>query len=303
MSSGPSKECQRFEALLVKKITGNLPSNEENSLGTHLEECALCAAEERSLAVVWQGFDSVPVPDLPPELRQTTREAILEDLKRKRAAVPWIVQVHLRSTWAAFVAFAAGLALVGISYGLIRGLIDPAVHHHYILVPLLGLWWLLFTGTLWLMFEGKRITSTLDLVSAGSVSIALLTLIIAFLAHQLDFLRWPAMFASYRITAAADYFFGIGNTFAAAWWVHCCLASFAGAFLFGFSRPARSTGNLLLGALIATILLSPAIYLQGASHNHSLGLIAFAALGTYVGSLVGTGMGLLFRRRFSFQTA
>jgi len=85
--------------------------------------------------------------------------------------------------------------------------------------------------------------------------------------------------------------------------VHCCLASLIGAFLFGVSRSPRSTENLFIGSFVVMLLLSPAIYLQGASHNHGFGVIAFATAGTYVGSIVGMGLGLFIRRKLSFHIA
>jgi hypothetical protein len=111
------------------------------------------------------------------------------------------------------------------------------------------------------------------------------------------------MSAAYEIARATDYLFGVGNTFVTAWWVHCCLASFIGAFIFGISRSPRSSENLFIGSFAVMTLLSPAIYLQGASHNHGLGIIAFAAAGTYIGSLIGTALGLFIRRKLSFQLA
>jgi hypothetical protein len=183
-------------------------------------------------------------------------------------------------------------------------LVDPTVHHYYFLVPLFSLWWLLYVGGFWLIFSGKGERSLpLDLVSARSVSVALLTLLISFLTYELEFLRWLAVSAAFEIAVVSNDVFGMGNTFVAAWWIHCCLASFIGAFIFGLSRSRGSSENLFIGSFVVTIFLSPAMYLQASSHNHGLGLIALAALGTYVGSLVGVSLGLLVRRNFSFQAA
>jgi hypothetical protein len=194
--------------------------------------------------------------------------------------------------------------MTGISYGLIHRLVDVSLHHHYVLVSLFGLWWLLFTAGFWLILRGNRQRAlSLDLVSASSISITLLTLFMGFLSYELELFRWLAMSASSEIAAASAYLFGVGNTFVSAWWVHCCLASFIGAFIFGVSTSTRSPANLFVGSLVVMILLSPAIYLQGTSHNHGLGVILFAALGTYVGAVVGMGLGLLVRRNLSFQFA
>jgi len=142
-----------------------------------------------------------------------------------------------------------------------------------------------------------------DAVVASAMSVALLTLFVSFLTYEVDFLRWLATAAAYEVAVVSHGLFGIGNTFVTAWWIHCCLASFVGAFIFGVRKTSPGSQNLLLGSLLITILLYPAIYLQGSSHNHGYGIIAFAAFGTYVGSLLGTGFGLFIRRQFSFQAA
>lgn len=304
MNPERNKGCKEFEALLVKKITGDLLPGEENSVQNHLLQCAPCAAEERALAGAWQRLDSLPVPEIPLELYEKTRLSILGHLKHEKALFPWLAKIPMTGIWAALVPITAGLAMIGISYGLIHRLIDPRVHHYYILVPLFSLWWMLFTGGFWLILKGKgKRSRPLDLVAASSISITLLTLLISFLTYEVDFLRWLAMSAAYEIAVVSNYVFGMGNTFVTAWWVHCCLASFIGAFIFGISRSPRSSENLFIGSFVVTILLSPAIYLQGSSHNHGFGLIAFAALGTYVGSMLGTGLGLVIHRRLSFQEA
>jgi hypothetical protein len=162
----------------------------------------------------------------------------------------------------------------------------------------------LFTAGFWSVIkDNKSGLFPPNLITVSSISITLLTLLIAFLAYELEALRWVAMSAAYEIARVTHYLFGIGNTFVTAWWVHCCLASFIGAFIFGVSRSPRSSDNLFVGSFVVMILLSPAIYLQGASHNHGFGVIAFAAAGTYVGSLVGMGIGLFIRRKLSFQVA
>jgi hypothetical protein len=194
--------------------------------------------------------------------------------------------------------------MTAVSYGLIHRLIDPNVHHYHLLVPLFSLWWVLFTAGFWSVIkDNKSGLFPPNLITVSSISITLLTLLIAFLAYELEALRWVAMSAAYEIARVTHYLFGIGNTFVTAWWVHCCLASFIGAFIFGVSRSPRSSDNLFVGSFVVMILLSPAIYLQGASHNHGFGVIAFAAAGTYVGSLVGMGIGLFIRRKLSFQVA
>ncbi len=256
------------------------------------------------MAMIWQECEGLPVREIPTELYEKTRDRILSDLKREKSLSPWLAKIPSTGPWRALVPIAAGLATTGISYGLIHRLVDPTVHHPYILVSLFSLWWMLYVGGFWLILKSKGEGSLpLDLVSVRSISVALLTLVIRFLTYELEFLRWFAVSAAYEIAVVSNDVFGMGNTFVAAWWIHCCLASFIGAFIFGLSRSRGSSENLFIGSFVVTIFLSPAMYLQGSSHNHGLGLIAFAALGTYVGSLVGMSLGLLVRRQISFQAA
>jgi anti-sigma factor RsiW len=299
MNSEDNGSCKEFSSLLVKKISGEIASHEKPALESHLAQCASCAIEERELSAIWQRFDSLPVPEIPTELHENTRGLVLGHLKREKPRFAWFSKVSLTRRWGALIPLTAGLAMTAVSYGLIHRFIDPSVHHQYFLLPFFSLWWLLFSAGFWAILENKAP----NLVCASSVSITLLTLVIAFLAYELEAVRGVAMSAAYEIAVATDYLFGVGNTFVAAWWIHCCLASFIGAFIFGVSTSPRSSANLFIGSLVVMILLSPAIYLQGASHNHGLGVIAFAAAGTYVGALVGMGLGLFIRRQFSFQLA
>jgi hypothetical protein len=296
--------CTEIHSLLVKQIADDLLPEEKRSVERHLAECASCAAEERSLAMIWEAFEGLPVREIPTELYEKTRDRILSDLKREKSLSRWLAKIPSTGPWRALVPIAAGLATTAISYGLIHRLVDPTVHHPYILVSLFSLWWMLYVGGFWLIFRGKGERSRrLDLVSARSISVALLTLVISFLTYEVEFLRWLAVSAAYEIAVVSNDVFGMGNTFVAAWWIHCCLASFIGTFIFGFSRSRGSSENLFIGSFVITIFLSPAMYLQGSSHDHGFGVIAFAALGTYVGSLVGMGLGLLIRRQLSYQTA
>jgi hypothetical protein len=296
-------KCTEIHSLLVGRIADDLLPKEKRSVERHLAECASCAAEERSLAMIWEECEGLPVREIPSELYEKTRDRLLSDLKREKSQSPWPAKIP-PGPWRALVPIAAGLATTAISYGLIHRLVDPTVHHYYFLVPLFSLWWLLYVGGFWLIFRGKGERSLpLDLVSARSVSVALLTLLISFLTYELEFLRWLAVSAAFEIAVVSNDVFGMGNTFVAAWWIHCCLASFIGTFIFGFSRSRDSSENLFIGSFVVTIFLSPAMYLQGSSHNHGFGLIAFAALGAYVGSLVGMGLGLIIRRRLSYQAA
>ena len=296
--------CNDFSSLLVRKIAGEILPHEKRALESHLAHCPSCAIEERELIATFQKLDSLPDPEIPAELYEKTRQTILVRLKQEKSRAAWFTRIPVSWPWRALFPLTAGLAMTAISYGLIHQLINPSVHHHYLLVPLFSVWWILFTAGFWSILRDKKaVLFPLNLVSASSISITFLTLLIAFVAFELDSLRWVAMSAAYEMARASHYLFGIGNTFVTAWWVHCCLASFIGAFIFGISRSPRSSENLFVGSFVVMILLSPAIYLQGASHNHGLGVIVFAAAGTYVGSVVGMGLGLFIRRKLSFQVA
>ena len=111
------------------------------------------------------------------------------------------------------------------------------------------------------------------------------------------------MRAASKIAAGSLYLFGIGNSVVTAWWIYCCLASLIGAFTFSVRQVPLEPRNLLVGSLVVTTLLLPAILLQGVSHNHGYGIIAFAAPDTFARALVGMATGLFACRQFSFQAA
>ncbi len=304
MSPDKERDCKEFTSLLVKKITGEILFQEERALDIHLAYCSSCVTEERELSAIFQGLDSLPDPEIPTELHESTRQMILGDLKRGKNRFAWFEKIPKTGPWQALVPVTGGLAMTVVSYGLIHRLITPSGYRPYFFVAFLAVWWMLFTAGSWSILKDKReVFFPLNLISASSISITFLTLLMAFVAFELESLRWVTMAAAYQMARATDYFFGMGNTFVTAWWVHCCLASFIGAFIFGLSRSPRTSENLLISSFVVMILLSPAIYLQGASHNHGLGVIAFAAAGTYIGSLVGMGLGLFIRRKLAFQIA
>jgi hypothetical protein len=296
--------CQNFSLLLVKKISGKILAEERPALERHLAHCASCVSEERELSALWKRFASSADSEISRELYENTRRIILEHLKQENSRLAWVTKIPHTGAWRALAPLTAGLAMTAISYGLIHRFIDVSLHDRYVLVALFGLWWLLFTAGFWLILRGyRRRALSFDLLSASSILITLLTLFIGLLSYELELFRRLALSASYEIAAASNYLFGMGNTFVTAWWVHCCLASFIGAFIFGVSTSRRYPENLFAGSFVVVLLLSPAIYLQGASHNHGLGIVAFAAAGTYVGSLLGMAVGLFIRRKLSFQIA
>ncbi len=298
MSHERNRTCEDFESLLVKKITEELLPEEKQVLEKHLAQCSFCLVKEQELAKEWQSFDSLPVPEIPIELYERTRETILVHLKREKSLLPWPGRIPRGRLWSLLAPSAAGLVTAGISFALVRNLIDLRVHSQHILLALVGLWGLLFAGCFWLILGGKRNKSLLlDVVASFSISITFLALLISYLASGVDSLRWLAMSAAYEVAVGSNYLFGIGNTFVAGWWIYACLASFIGAFIFGVRRGPALPQKALLGSFLTTILLFPAIYLHGSSHGHGYGILAFAALGSFVGALIGIGVGFFVRRQ------
>lgn len=290
--------CEDSESLLVKKITGELLPKEKKFLDDHLAQCTLCVAKERELTREWLSFDSLPAPEIPAELYGNTRNLILSHLKRERSPLPLAERIPRGGVWSLLGPLAAGVAITGVSYALIRNLINLKIHQQHILIALFSLWGILFAGCFWLILQGKRKKSLLlDVVASFSISITFLTLLISYLSSAVDLIRWPVMSAAYEVALVSNYFFGIGNTFVASWWIYACLASFIGAFIIGVRRGPAFSQNGLLGSFVITVLLFPAIYLQGSSHNHGYGIIAFAVFGTYVGSLLGLSLGFFIRRQ------
>jgi len=227
MNTEQTRSCPEIDSLLIKQISGELSADDKNYIESHLAGCASCVGEEQWLSKVWQKFDTLPDPEIPPKLYETTHETILDHLKWEKSSFPWI--------------------------------------------------------------------------AAHSILVTLLTLIIAYLAYETELFRGPAMFAASLVAAESLYLFGMGNTLVTSWWIHCCLASFIGALTFSVRQLALEPRYLLVASLVVTTLLLPAILLQGASHNHGYGIIAFAALGTYVGSLLGLRLGFFLRRQIFFQ--
>lgn len=297
-------ESEEFGSLLVKKIAGELLSEEYQSLQSHLAQCASCMAQEQELTRVWQRLESLQVPEMFTELFEKTEQTVLAHLKQEQTPIPWLEKIPHSGIGSILLPVVAGLVMTGVSYRLIHNLANLRIHHHYVLISLFSLWWMLFAGSFWVILKrnGKRAIS-LDLIAARSLSITLLTLLIAFLAYEVDSIRWLATSMSYAVAMVSDSLIGVGNAFIAGWWIYCCVASFIGALIFGFHKAPLFAKNIIITSLAISLLLVPAIYVQGASHNHGLGIIAFAALGTYVGSLLGISLGLFIRRQISFQAA
>jgi hypothetical protein len=295
-------ETEEFGSLLVKKIAGKLLPEENQSLQSHLAQCARCMAQERELTVVWQGLELLQVPEIPNEIFEKTEQTVLAHLKQEQAPIPWLEKIPHAGVGSFFLPVVAGLVMTGVSYFLIHNLANLRIHHDHVLISLFSLWWMLFAGSFWVILKGKgKRAISLDLIAASSLSITLLTLLIAFLAYEVDSIRWLAMSMIHAVAIVSDSLFGVGNTFIASWWVYCCLASFIGAFIFGLHKASSSPETMIITPLVISVLLVPAISVQGASHNHGFGIIAFAAFGTYVGSLLGISLGVFLRKKIVFQ--
>ena len=294
--------CPEIDALLVKRIAGELSADEKNYAESHLAGCASCLGEERELSETWLKFDGFLDPEIPTKLYQTTHETILGYLKWEKSSFPWIVKISEVGKGSGIIPTLAGLLITGISYSLVHNMVGSGVHHHYVFLPLFGVWWLVFGVSFRLVLKPPQgRVWHLNMVAAHSILVTLLSLVISFLTYETEFLRGPAMLAASKVAALSLYLVGIEDSIVTAWWIYCCLASFTGALTFSVRQLPLEPRNLLVGPLIVTSLLLPAILLQGASHNHGLGIIAFGALGTYVGSLLGLSLGFFLRRQIFFQ--
>lgn len=295
-------ETEEFGSLLVKKIAGELRSEEYQSLQSHIAQCASCMALEQDLTEVWQGLELLRVPGISTELLEKTEQTVLAHLKQEQAPIPWFEKIPHRGIGSILLPVFAGLAMTGVSYFLIHNFAYLRIHHHHVLISLFSVWWMLFAGSFWIILkgDGKRSLS-LDLIAARSLSITLLTLFISFLAYGVDSIRWLALSVIYAVAVASDHLFGVGDTFVAGWWTYGCLASFIGAFIFGLHKAPSSPETMIITPLVISLLLVPAITVHGVSHNHGLGIIAFAAFGTYVGSLLGISLGVFLRKKILFQ--
>lgn len=80
-------ETEEFDSLLVKKITGELVSEEHQFLQCHLAQCTACMAQEQELTQVWQGLELLQVPGIPTELFDKTEQAVLARLKQEQSPI------------------------------------------------------------------------------------------------------------------------------------------------------------------------------------------------------------------------
>jgi len=174
-------ETEEFVSLLVKKIAGELLREENQSLQSHLAQCASCMAQEQELTQVWQRLESLQVPEISTELFEKTEQTVLARLKQEQSPIPLLKKIPHSGTVSILLSVVAGLAMTGVSYFLIHNLANLRTHHHYILISLFSLWWMLFAASFWVIVKGNgKHAISLDLIAARSLSITLLTLLISF---------------------------------------------------------------------------------------------------------------------------
>ena len=205
MNTAAQKSCRKIEPLLAARVAGELAADEANPVDTHLSVCSACVSEEQGLADIWQKLNLLPEPEIPTVLYETTHEKILSQLKRGKMSFYWIENIsELGGVWSAIFSILAGLVITGISYFLLHKTIGSGAHHYYVFLPLLGLWWLVFGVCFALLLKQLRgRVLHLGVVSARSMFVTLLTLIISFFAYETDFFRGPAMFAASKLAAGS----------------------------------------------------------------------------------------------------
>src|SRR5574341_74877 len=241
------ENCSKIDSLLIRKMAGDLLPDEEEYLGRHLLACASCAREGQELNKIWQKLGSLPDPQIPAKLDRRTRETTLGYLKWESALSPVLSKVSEWGVWSFSISLLAGLLMTGISYSLVRNAIGAGIHHHYVFVSLYGLWWLLFAACFWLLLRmSDHYVSQLNFISAQSILVTFLTLIIAFLAFEIELFSQPRMYAASKLATGSEYLLGIGNIIIASLWIHCCLAAFIGGLTFGIGRVPLEPGNLFV---------------------------------------------------------
>ena len=290
-----------FISLVVRNIAGELLPQERQSLESHLEQCSDCSWSLQKLATAWQDLEILQLPDIPVELYNNVQNTLRSKLRRADSPLPWLGAIRLPYIWSLLLSIFAGLAMTGLSYLLIHNYGNPTIHHHEVLIPLFVLWWLLFAGVFWILFEGNRTALRIDWIAAWTIPITFLALILTFPAYEIDSFRSLGVSTSDALTIVSELLFGVGNAFVTQWGLHGCLASFLGASLIGFRNNRWLLNNVSIAAGVIAVLLLPAIYLQSSPHNHGLGIIAWAAFGVFIGSFAGMLFGFYLRRQLAYQ--
>ncbi len=302
MAHDPNRPCADFEPLLIRKITGELVPEEDNFLENHLAQCAACNSELEKVSRVWQGMESLPSTAVPAKLHDETQNAVLGLLRQERSFFYRLVGDSLQRAWSYLLPVLTGFAMTALSYGLMANLIDHRIHHHHIVIFVFALWAMLFIVASWLMFRGKvgRVSSV-SIVITFSLSITFLTLLLARLYSWSDVSGWIE--GSWIDALFTGYLPAFGHRFVFGWGSYACAAAFFGSSLFGLHKATSVPKTAFLGSLFISVLLFPVIYLQGASHGHSYGVIFFGALGIYFGASIGIFLGSILRRQLSFSMA
>ena len=118
--------CPEIDALLVKRIAGELSADEKNSVESHLAGCASCVGQEQELSKTSQKFDALLNPEIPTKLYQTTHETILGHLKSEKSSFPWIIKISEMGKGQLLFPFSQSanhrdFVLLGPQYGRERG--------------------------------------------------------------------------------------------------------------------------------------------------------------------------------------
>jgi hypothetical protein len=295
-----NQPCAEFASLLVRKVTGELVPEEENSLENHLTQCAACNSELEKVSRLWQGMETLPSAAVPLKLHDETQKAVLGLIRQERSFFYRLVGNSLEGAWSYLLPVITGLVMTALSYGLMSNLIDHRVHHHHIVISVFALSAMLFAVVSWLLFRGKfgRVSSV-SLVITFSLSITFMTLLLARLFSWNEVSSW--IYGSWIDELLTRYLPELGHRFVIGWGSYACAAAFFGSLLFGLGKGIYLSKAAFMASLLITILLFPAIYLHGSSHGHGYGIVFFGALGIFFGSSVGIVLGSTVRRHFSIS--
>lgn len=296
----PNQPCAEFASLLIRKVTGELVPEEENSLENHLAQCAACNSDLEKVSNLWQGMEALPSAAVPAKLHDETQKAVLGLLRQERSFFYRLAGNTLEGAWSYLLPVITGLVMTALSYGLMVNLIDHRVHHHYILISVFALWATLFVVASWLMFRGivGRVSSV-SVAIAFSLSITFMTLLLARLFSWNEVSSW--IYGGWVDAFLTRYLAGLGHRFVIGWASYACAAAFFGSLLFSLHKSTSVSKTAFLGSLIISVLLFPAVYLYGSSHGHSYGVIFFGEVGIFCGASIGTLLASILRCQFSFS--
>jgi len=300
MARESNQPCADFASLSIRKITGELVPEEENSLDNHLAQCAACNSELEKISRLWQGMESLPSAAVPAKLHDETQMAVLGLLRQERSFFYRLVGDSLKGAWSYLLPVLTGLVLTALSYGLMSNLIDHRVHHYHIVISVFAFWGMLFAVASWLMFGGKiGSVSSVSVVTTFSLFITFMTLLLARLFSWGDVSGWIE--GSWIDALFTGYFPALAHRFVIGWGSYTCAGAFFGSLLFGLHKATSVSKTAFLGSLFISALLFPVIYLHGSSHGHGYGVMFFGALGIFLGASIGIILGSTLRRQFAFS--